>query len=80
VRFDWGDASSKMFVTVDTSVLAQIGAAIKEYGSIADATEAIGARIRPSISALRTQLNYLEREVDYLQDVASGRENPAQSA
>jgi hypothetical protein len=61
VRFDWGDASNRAYVTIDTAMLAHVGAAIQEYGSVTAAAEAISARIRPSITSLRTQLGNLER-------------------
>ena len=71
VRVDWGDASTTMHPTTAVASIAHIGAAIKEYGNVSAAAQAIGARVRPSISSLRRQLDYLEREVNDLQAVAS---------
>jgi hypothetical protein len=56
-----------MYPTIDVEAIAQIGAAVKEYGNVAAAADAIAARIRPSIKSLRTQLDYLDREVNDLQ-------------
>lgn len=82
VRFNWGDASDRAFLTVDTAVLARVGAAIQRYGSITAAGEAIHGRIGPAISSLHTQLEHLQREVGELQAAIAGDDKPraAQSA
>lgn len=72
VRVNWGDAATATYPTLDVAAIAQIGAAVKEYGNVAAAADAIAARIRPSIKSLRTQLDYLDREVDDLQAAAVG--------
>jgi hypothetical protein len=81
-RVNWGDASTAMYPTIDVAAIAQIGAAVKEYGDLTAAVEAIAARIRPSIRSLRTQLDYLDREVDDLQAAAvdGGTPVPMESA
>lgn len=71
LRVNWGDAATAMYPTIDVAAIAQMGAAVKEYGNITAAAEAVAARIRPSIKSLRTQLDYLDREVDDLQGAAT---------
>ncbi|SHU27326.1 Uncharacterised protein [Mycobacteroides abscessus subsp. abscessus] len=71
VRFDWGDAANRAFRAVDPAALAQLGSVIKEYGGIANAVEAISDRFRPSIAAMRSQLQYLEKELDQLTEAGA---------
>lgn len=80
LRLDWGDAGDRAFVTTSPAALARIGAAVKEYGDIVAAGEAIGARIRPAISSVQSQLDYLLREVDSLQSVIADAGGPCEAA
>lgn len=79
LRLDWGDAGDRAFVTTNPAALARIGAAVKQYGDIAAAGEAVGARIRPAISSVQSQLDYLRREVDSLQAVIADPGEPCET-
>lgn len=61
VRLDWGQHSG--FVTIPVVDLAHIGAAAREYGTVTAGVEAITAASGKSITALRTQLDHLERHI-----------------
>lgn len=69
VRLDWGHNSA--FVTVPVVDLAHIGAAAREYGTVTAGVDAITARFGTSITALRTQIDHLERHLADLNHLGS---------
>lgn len=71
-RIQWGDRPH--IPGVEITDLAHIGAATRQYGNITAAVDAITGRFQGPLTATRSQLDHLERELSDLRACAPGHQ------